>query len=109
MGRIVAILDEETALGFRLSGVEVRKADSESGLRERIEAVLNEKDVRIVIVDEEMFRGLPEKLERRLENSTAPLFLPIPTIKVWRGEVRPEEYAARLIRRAIGYQIKIRR
>jgi vacuolar-type H+-ATPase subunit F/Vma7 len=109
MGRIVAILDEETALGFRLSGIEVRKADSESELRGRIEAVLNEKDVRIVIVDEEMFRGLPEKLERRLESSTAPLFLPIPTIKVWREEVRPEDYAARLIRRAIGYQIKIRR
>jgi vacuolar-type H+-ATPase subunit F/Vma7 len=109
MGRIVAVLDEETALGFRLSGVEVRKADSESELRERIEVLLNEKEVRIVIVDEAMVRRLPEKLERRLENSTAPLFLPIPTIKVWRGEVRPEEYAARLIRRAIGYQIKIRR
>jgi V/A-type H+/Na+-transporting ATPase subunit F len=109
MGRIVAVLDEETALGFRLSGVEVRKADSESELRERIEALMNEKDIRIVIVDEETFRRLPEKLERRLEHSTAPLFLPIPTVKVWRGEVRPEEYAARLIRRAIGYQVKIRR
>lgn len=109
MGRIVALLDEETSLGFRLSGVEVRKADSESELRERIEALMNEKDIRIVIVDEETFRRLPEKLERRLEHSTAPLFLPIPTVKVWRGEVRPEEYATRLIRRAIGYQVKIRR
>lgn len=109
MGRIVAVLDEETALGFRLSGVEVRTADTAEELRDRVGQLLNEKDVRIVIVDEERVRGLPEKLERRLENSTAPLFLPIPTIKVWRGGARPEEYAARLIRRAIGYQIKIKR
>ncbi|MBI3597564.1 MAG: V-type ATP synthase subunit F [Nitrospirae bacterium] len=109
MDRIVAVLDEDTALGFRLSGVEARKADTVEELQERIGQLFNEKDVRLVIVDEEMVRRLPEKLERRIEHSTAPLFLPIPTVKMWRGAIRPEEYAARLIRRAIGYQIKIRR
>ena len=109
MGRIVAVIDGETALGFRLSGVEARKADTVEELRGRVEQLLSEPDVGIVIVDEEMVRRLPEKLERRLENSAAPLFLPVPTIKMWRGAAKPEEYAARLIRRAIGYQIKIKR
>ena len=109
MGRILAVLDEETALGFRLSGVEVRTADTVEELRSRVEAVFDDREVRLVIVDEDLVRQLPEKLERRIENSARPLFLPIPTIKGWRGEARPETYAARLIRRAIGYQIKIKR
>ncbi|HUK56228.1 MAG TPA: V-type ATP synthase subunit F [Nitrospiria bacterium] len=109
MDRIVAVLDRDTALGFRLSGVEVRKADTMEELQERLEELLREKNARLVILDEEMVRRLPEKLERRLEHSTEPLFLPIPTVKIWREAVPPEEYAARLIRRAIGYQIRIRK
>lgn len=109
MGRIVAVLDEETALGFRLAGLEVRKADTVEELVRQVELLLNEKDVRIVILDEDRVRRIPERLERRLEDSVAPIFLPIPTLRRWEGEIPPEEYAARLIRRAIGYQIKIKR
>lgn len=109
MGRIVALVDEEMALGFKLAGVEVRKADTLEEMKRGVQAAMTDREVRIVILDEALFRQLPERLEKKLEESTAPIFVPIPTIKLWRGAARPEEYVARLIRRAIGYQIKIRR
>lgn len=109
MEKIVALLDEETGLGFKLAGVEIREANSLEAMREGVQSVLSDREVGIVIVDEAMFRQLPERLEKKLEESTAPIFVPIPTLKLWREAIKPEEYAARLIRRAIGYQIKIRR
>lgn len=109
MGRIVALVDEDTALGFKLAGIEVQMSNNLEEMKQGVQTVLSNREVRIVILDETLFRQLPERLEKKLEESIAPIFIPIPTIKLWRGVVRPEEYVARLIRRAIGYQIKIRR
>ena|SRR3990172_11457041 len=109
MGSVIAIVDEDTALGFKLAGVEARIADTMEEMERGVKAVLSDREVRVVILDEALFRQLPERLGKKLEESTAPIFMPIPAVKLWRGAVRPEEYVARLIRRAIGYQIKIRR
>ncbi len=109
MGRITALVDEETATGFKLAGIEVRTANTTEELKQGVQTVMADREVRIVILDEVLFRQLPDRLVKKLEESTAPIFVPIPTIKLWRGAARPEEYVARLIRRAIGYQIKIRR
>lgn len=109
MAKVVAIVDEDTAAGFRLAGVEVREANSPEEMRRGVEAVLADREAGIVVLDEALFRRLPERLGKKLEESAAPIFIPIPTIRLWREAIKPEEYVARLIRRAIGYQIKIRR
>ena len=50
-----------------------------------------------------------QALQRTLEESRSPLFIPVPSLPLRKGAPRPEEYVARLIRRAVGYQIRIRR
>jgi V/A-type H+-transporting ATPase subunit F len=109
MGRILALVDEETAAGFRLAGIEARPADTPEAMSRGVQSAMEDRETRLVILDEALFRKLPERLVRRLEESGSPIFFPIPTIRLWRGAAKPEEYVARLIRRAIGYQIKIRR
>ncbi len=109
MGQIVALVDEDTGLGFKLAGIEVRKSNSLEELENAVQTVSSDREIKIVIVDEALFRQLPERLEKQLSESTAPIFVPIPSMRLWRGAIKPEEYVARLIRRAIGYQIKIRR
>jgi hypothetical protein len=44
-----------------------------------------------------------------MEESLQPVFVPIPHIRSWREGEERGEYLARLLRRVIGYQIKIRR
>ncbi|HEY5648696.1 MAG TPA: V-type ATP synthase subunit F [Nitrospiria bacterium] len=109
MRQIVALVDEDTGLGFRLAGIEARPVENPSGMERELERVLSEEDIRIAIVDEVLFRDLPEKLVREAEARTRPVVLPVPTIRLWQGVASPEEYVARLIRRSIGYQIKIKR
>ena len=109
MARVLALLDDDASLGFRLTGVETKPVRTAEDLAREAEAAAADPEIRIVILDEALFRRLPERLEKKLEESTAPIYVPIPTVRLRRGEVRPEEYVARLIRRAIGYQIKIKR
>jgi V/A-type H+-transporting ATPase subunit F len=106
---VVALVDGETAIGFRLAGIEARTADTPGELAERVGALFADAEARIVLLDEAMARRLPEPLQRRIEAHEAPVFVPVPVLRGRRGAASPEEYIARLMRRAIGYQIRIRR
>lgn len=109
MSNVVALVDEETARGFRMSGIGTRTTDTPEELVAWANALRSDPEVRLVLMDESLFRQLPERVKGRLEDSRAPLFIPIPVLDLSKGAVKPEEYVARLMRRAIGYQIKIRR
>jgi len=109
MPNIVALVDEETALGFRLAGVGARPAETPEELQRLSESLRIDPKVRLVLLDESLFRQLPERIQRKLEDSRSPVFIPIPVFRISKGALKPEEYVARLMRRAIGYQIKIRR
>lgn len=109
MGTVTALVDTETALGCRLAGIRARATETPEELLEQAEAVRSDSGVRLVLLDESLFERIPEKQKRRLEDCRSPLFVPIPVFRLAKGAVKPEEYVARLMRRAIGYQIRIRR
>lgn len=109
MARLVVITDPDTALGFRLTGVEVTEVAGVEEATERLLALLKARESGVVIYNEEYHRALPEKSRAALEESITPVFFAVPVARAGRlGEPR-EEYLARLLRRAIGYQLKIRR
>jgi vacuolar-type H+-ATPase subunit F/Vma7 len=109
VARIVALVDEETGLGFRLAGIGARAVATPEEMGRRAESLLGDPETGVVILDESLFRRLPESLQRRLEESTAPVFVPVPAVRSEAGPLRPEEYVARLMRRVTGYRIRIRR
>lgn len=109
MSYVVALMEKETGLGYRLAGVDVRETPTPQEMGRQAKFLSLDPGVRLVILDEDLFRGLPEALQRALEESRSPLFVPVPSMPLRKGAPRPEEYVARLIRRAVGYQIRIRR
>jgi vacuolar-type H+-ATPase subunit F/Vma7 len=109
MPNIIALVDEEMVPGFRLAGVSARPTGSPEALRRSSESLLSDPGVRLVLVDESLFRQLPERFRRKLEDSRSPVFIPIPAFRISEGAMKPEEYIARLMQRATGYHIKIRR
>ncbi len=108
MGHIVALLDEETALGFRLAGVDGRVAATAEDLARGARALMDDPEARLVLVDERLFRLLPDGLQKTLDACRSPVFVAIPAPRL-RGAVTPAEHVAQLMRRVIGYQIRIRR
>ncbi len=109
MGRVVALVDEESGVGYRLAGVDVRGVSSADEMDRRAQGLLADPEVRLVILDESLFRELRAPLRRKLEESRKPLFVPVPSFPLRQGTAGPEEYVTRLMRRAIGFQVRIRR
>ncbi len=109
MGHIVALVDEETALGFRLAGIEGRAVGSAEDLARQAREIAGDPETRLVLVDEELFRLLPEGTQKALDASRSPVFVAVPAARVRKASVSPAEHVARLMRRVIGYQIRIRR
>jgi V/A-type H+-transporting ATPase subunit F len=109
MAGLKVITDPDTALGFRLTGVEVTEMTGTAEAADRLMALLKVREPGVVIYNEEYRSALPEKSQTALDESITPVFFTVPVARAGRiGEPR-EVYLARLLRRAIGYQLKIRR
>ncbi len=109
MARLRVITDPDTALGFRLAGVDVHEEVDPVKAGERLLALLRAREPGIVIYNEDFVSTLPEPAVTALEESLTPVFFAIPVSRIVPAAERREEYLARLVRRAIGYQLKIKR
>ena len=109
MGHIIALTDAETALGFRLAGIDGRTAATAEEAARKAAEILDDPEARLVLVDEGLFRLLPEGMQRMLDASRSPVFVAVPAARARKASVTPAEHVARLMRRVIGYQIRIRR
>ena len=106
MYKFVIVTDSDRASGFRLAGAEVLEADSPEEAKRVISPLLYKDDIGIVAVNEDFMLTLDEKLMNRIEKLARPLIIPIPSKS---KELDRRSYIERLLRKAIGYNIVLRR
>ncbi|MEN6341241.1 MAG: V-type ATP synthase subunit F [Methanospirillum sp.] len=106
MYRFLVLTDPDTAAGFRMAGVETREAANAEEARQVLPALLQEEDAGIIAVSEEFMQVLDDRLMTRIEQTARPIVIPIPG-RARRGGGMA--YIERLLRRAIGYNIVLRR
>jgi V/A-type H+-transporting ATPase subunit F len=106
MYKFLVVTDPDTAPGFRLSGVEVIEASSQEEARKAINSLVFKDDTGIVAVNEEFIAALDPKLVETIEKTYRPIIIPIPSRA--RGVDRTS-YIERMLQRAIGYNIVVRR
>jgi len=101
LSKVLAILHRDLGSGFALAGVEVAAAADPDAARAALASAMTE---------EELLGGMEEAARRDLEASTVPLVIAVPGAMAWREaeEAPPDDYIARLIRRAVGYQLNIK-
>lgn len=95
--------------GFRMAGFECIEAgmdDDVSGLLLRLQA---EGEYGLIAVDERLLVATSEAVMKRIERRSTPVIMPINLPEKWGEEGIAETAAMRLIRRAIGYQIRLKR
>jgi V/A-type H+-transporting ATPase subunit F len=109
MPTCVVLTDSETADGFRLAGVEVLVSRGSEETTRLVEKVLETEECGLVLMKEELMEGMAESLRCRLEKTGFPLLVPLPLDMNWWREQRGMEYLLRLIRRSIGYHLRIRK
>jgi vacuolar-type H+-ATPase subunit F/Vma7 len=107
MRTCTVIADADAVVGFRLAGVEAAAAsgpgEAERLLRERIAA----GGSALVLVDQDFLDGFSPAMRQTLDRTALPLVVPIPISAAGWGAERSGDYILGLIRRAIGFQMKI--
>ena len=106
---VLVIGDPRTALGFRLAGAATREAATVEEARALVLDVLARATPGVVLFDDAVLDRLTDKERRRVEDSDRPILLPIPMIRMRREGAREDRDLARVLRAAIGHQLKITR
>ncbi|RJQ31334.1 MAG: V-type ATP synthase subunit F [Actinobacteria bacterium] len=107
MYKLLVLTNPETAHGFRLAGVEVHEAASSDEARKKLGDFLNDDRSGIIAIDEDLMAHIGERLKNKIDRIYRPIVVPIPAKKkIIIGEERAE-YIRSLIRRAVGFDIKL--
>lgn len=104
MKKIVFITPRDAEPGFRLAGIThqtVEAAEAGAVLRE----ATADPDAGLVILDERLLTAVGEEQVREMEQDWPGIVLILPSPE--RLPAEKEDYAARLIRRAIGYHVRL--
>lgn len=105
MKKVSFLTGPETRYGFGLAGVRHFIAIPED-LESTIHRIVVMADVGLLVIDEHLAWGLTDERMRDIERMLHGIVVVLPAPVKAPPEV--EDYAARLIRRAIGYHVRIR-
>ncbi len=104
MKRIVFLTPQDAEYGFSLAGV-VQNVITVEEAESKLRSLLGESEIGLVVIDERLTTDIGYDRLRELENRWYGVLLILPAPE--KAAVETEDYAARLIRRAIGYHVKI--
>lgn len=109
MPRVVAVLGEQAALGFSLTGMDVIRVRDPAAARGTLIEAAQNPDYGLVIVEEALLDGLEPAQREALLALSSPLVIPVRIDLRWaaEGQAAEDEVVANLIRHAVGYQLNI--
>ncbi len=105
--RVRAIATPALAAGLRLAGLPADETEDPVEAAERVSALVQEPDLGILLVEQPLFDAFPALLRRELENRALPIVVPVPRAAWGAVTDRAESYILDLLRRAIGYRVKL--
>lgn len=105
MKKIAFVTPPDAEHGFALTGIGQYAVEADNAER-KLRDVMSDPDAGLVIIDERLLKGIAEERVRELEHGWNGIFLILPSPEKAAPEV--EDYAARLIRRAIGYHVRLK-
>lgn len=107
MPKMVVLTDSETAVGFRLAGVEVREAEADDAVQ-ALEELIVADAYGLVVVDEGLVPDPIAASERAMRGRELPVVLPLPSLgQAFGDQDDAVAYMKSLVRNAIGFDIKL--
>lgn len=93
--------------GFALASLPTVLAETGAEAAERLGDLRGRPEVGVVLIEESLYDAMPEETLRTLSAAAVPLVVPFPG-PVWKERPPAEEYIVELLRRAIGYRVRLR-
>lgn len=108
MRKVVIFTDVESADGFRMAGVEtVEGNDDVVDNKQTLLKLVNDDDIGIVGISEDILNSIDDSTRAKIEQMERPILVMLPTTKQLEVSEARHVYLAKMIRRAIGFDIKI--
>ena len=102
--RIVFFTEKDARYGFGLAGFEQHVCDSD-GLEILLEQFVQKSEYGLVVIDERLVTESIDNRLREMERGLDLVFVIMPPpMKI---ETKREDYAVRLLRKAIGYHVQL--
>lgn len=101
---LVVIASHGSGTGFSLAGIGVISVSDPKDAARAIEEL--DPRVAVVVIEEGLYRDLPDELQRDLNRAAKPVVIPVPGAD-WSDESRAHEYIVQILRRAIGYRVRL--
>ena len=109
MYRVVVLTDADTADGFRLAGVDVEVVETAEAARIRLASLLDDDTTGILAVNERLMSAIDERIRKKIDSIYRPIVVSLPIREKLEIGEDHRAYLSRLIRRAIGFDITLRR
>lgn len=109
MYKLIVLTDSDTADGFRLAGVDVTSVDAPEEVRRTLNSLLDDEDSGIIAVNERLMADIDERTQKKIDSIYRPIVISLPIREKLEVGEDHRAYLARLIRRAIGFDITLRR
>jgi vacuolar-type H+-ATPase subunit F/Vma7 len=107
--KLVVLTDSDTGDGFRLAGVDVITVESPEEARKRLNELIDDDSSGIVAVNEAYMAEIDERTQQKINSTYRPIVITLPIREKLHTDEDHRAYLSRLIRRAIGFDITLRR
>ncbi len=104
---MLVITDREIGTGFRLAGAEVMEVSAPPAAEALLRECMTNGKYGIILISEDYISHFDLKTRNIIEESTVPLVIPIPVRMKWELEGSRSDYIDDIVKRAIGYQIRL--
>lgn len=108
MYKAIVVTDPESADGFRLAGVSVVEAENADEAQDKIKLLIDDPNAGILALNESFYNAIDEKTQQKIDSIYRPIVIPLPIKETLEMAGERRAYLARLIHRAIGFDITLR-
>jgi V/A-type H+/Na+-transporting ATPase subunit F len=106
--RVVIFTDIESADGFRLAGVETVEGNDEAAENKKtLLKLINDDDIGVIGITENILNSIDDATRAKVDRMNRPIVVTLPTTTQLEVTEARHAYLAKMIRRAIGFDIKI--
>lgn len=107
MYKVAVITDENSSLGFNLTPVDTYVSNTPEEAKSNLLRLLNDDTIGVIAINDDFLKDIDERLQQRIDKLFKPIVVPIPAKKTLEITEERRSYLAHLIRRAIGFDIKL--
>ena len=109
MSEFLVITRQGASLGFQTAGMATLEVDGQTDISTLLLDLQEEGKYGLIAIEESFLEKASEHAKKRLRKKGLPVIIPLNLPLKWGEEQAGESPVLRLIRRAIGYQIKLKR